>query len=131
MDQASKVGKFDYQKGDIDTRAIDHPKDDLLNPALHEGFDTMCGLKGGKLSGGQKQRVAIARTLLRKPRVLMLDEATSALDEKSQRMVQDALQKASHGRTMIVIAHRMSTIENCDRIFMLENGKVAEEGNFA
>ena len=98
---------------------------------LHEGYSsTQCGLKGSKLSGGQKQRVAIARTIIRNPRILLLDEATSALDEDSQKKVQAALNNAMEGKTTIIIAHRMSTIEGCDKIFVLEQGKVKEEGGF-
>lgn len=97
---------------------------------LHQGFEITCGLRGGKLSGGQKQRIAIARTILRQPKVLLLDEATSALDEDSQKKVQGALENAMKGRTTIIIAHRMSTIEKCNKIFVLESGKVAEEGGF-
>merc|ERR1740117_1888076 len=98
---------------------------------LSSGFkDVQCGIKGSKLSGGQKQRVAIARTIIREPRVLLLDEATSALDEDSQKKVQDALNNAMKGRTTIIIAHRMSTIEGCDKIYVLDCGKVLEEGNF-
>lgn len=78
---------------------------------MSDGFSFQCGLKGGKLSGGQKQRVAIARTVIREPRILILDEATSALDEDSQKKVQTALENAKKGRTTIIIAHRMSTIE--------------------
>lgn len=74
--------------------------------------------------------MAIARTIIRKPKVLLLDEATSALDEDSQKKVQQALENAMEGRTTIIIAHRMSTIEKCDKIFVLENGKVLEEGGF-
>ena len=74
--------------------------------------------------------MAIARTIIREPRVLILDEATSALDEDSQKKVQDALNNAMKGRTTIIIAHRMSTIEGCDKIYVLESGKVLEEGNF-
>jgi ABC-type multidrug transport system fused ATPase/permease subunit len=95
-----------------------------------QGFQTACGIRGSKLSGGQKQRVAIARTIIRQPKVLMLDEATSALDEDSQQKVQKALNTAMQGRTTIVIAHRLSTIENCNKIFVLENGRVIEEGGF-
>ena len=97
---------------------------------LKKGFENQCGIKGNKLSGGQKQRVAIARTIIRGPKVLMLDEATSALDEDSQKKVQEALEKAMEGRTTIVIAHRLSTIERCNKIFVLEQGQVIEEGNF-
>lgn len=97
---------------------------------MHSGFSTQCGIKGGKLSGGQKQRVAIARTLIRQPSILLLDEATSALDETNQKKVQVAIENAMKNRTVIIIAHRMSTIERCSKIFVLEHGKVAEEGNF-
>lgn len=97
---------------------------------MHPGFEIQCGVKGSKLSGGQKQRVAIARTIIREPKVLLLDEATSALDEDSQKKVQLALENIMKGRTTIIIAHRMSTIEKCDKIFVLESGTVKEEGKF-
>jgi len=120
-----KKGAFQSVAGDVDRR-----EDHLRDVKLSSGFEAVCGIRGGKLSGGQKQRVAIARTIIRKPTILILDEATSALDEVSQKKVQEALSNAMKGRTTIVIAHRMSTIENCDKIFVLENGRVLEEGGF-
>ena len=89
---------------------------------LSEGFNKNCGLKGQKLSGGQKQRIAIARALIKDPKILILDEATSALDEHSQEVVQQALDRAMEGRTSIVIAHRLSTIRNCQLLFVLNEG---------
>jgi len=118
-------GKFQGVSGDMDDR-----DDSARDLALHQGFDIQCGVKGGKLSGGQKQRIAIARAVIRKPNILILDEATSALDEESQRKVQAALDNIMVGRTSIVIAHRLTTVEKCSRIVVLEHGKVAEEGKF-
>jgi ABC-type multidrug transport system fused ATPase/permease subunit len=107
---------------------IDIREDILKKFKLNQGFKVPCGLKGGKLSGGQKQRVAIARAVVRKPNILILDEATSALDENSQRLVQEALKNVMENRTSIVIAHRLTTVEKCSRLVVIEDGKVVEEG---
>ncbi|KAL3723208.1 hypothetical protein ACJRO7_035395 [Eucalyptus globulus] len=96
---------------------------------LKDGYNTWCGDKGVQLSGGQKQRVAIARAILRNPTLLLLDEATSALDSQSEKVVQNALERLMVGRTTLVVAHRLSTIQRCDVIAVLDKGKVVERGS--
>jgi ATP-binding cassette, subfamily B, bacterial len=99
-----------------------------LIAGLPDGYDTMVGSRGHRFSGGEKQRIAIARTLLRNPRVLVLDEATSALDTETERAVQQAFDALARGRTTITIAHRLSTVRNADQIVLLDHGQIAETG---
>ncbi|XP_075683429.1 ATP-binding cassette sub-family B member 5-like isoform X1 [Rhinoderma darwinii] len=122
-----KYGRLDVTDEEIETAAKEANAYDFIM-ALPDKFETLVGERGAQLSGGQKQRIAIARALVRNPKILLLDEATSALDTGSESIVQAALDKAIEGRTTIVIAHRLSTVWTADLIVVVENGTVAEQG---
>ena len=98
---------------------------------LPQGMDTVLGHNASQLSGGQRQRLAIARALYKDAPILILDEATSALDNESERLVQEALQKPMQGRTTLIVAHRLSTIEHADRVVAMDRGRIVEQGSHA
>jgi subfamily B ATP-binding cassette protein MsbA len=124
------LGKPGASLGEIKAAARNAAAHDFIM-AMPEGYDTRVGEGGLKLSGGQRQRIAIARAMLRNAPILLLDEATSALDAESERQVQEALARLMKGRTTIVIAHRLSTVVDADRIYVLERGGVAQSGSHA
>ena len=120
-------GKSDASRDDIIKAAKDAAAHDFIM-SLEQGYDTRLGALGSRLSGGQKQRLAIARALLKNAPILLLDEATSALDAESEKQVQDALETLAEGRTCLIIAHRLATIQNADHIIVLDGGKIMEQG---
>jgi len=122
--------KPDASQDEIEAAARDANIHDRIM-TFEKGYDTITGERGFRLSGGEKQRLAIARVLLMNPKVLILDEATSALDTETERLVQDALDKATSDRTTIAIAHRLSTIMRADVIFGLDEGRLVESGTHA
>ena len=122
-----RYGRLDATDEQIEQAAALANADGFIRE-FPEGYDTKVGERGVQLSGGQRQRVSIARAILRDPRVLILDEATSALDAQSEGLVQEALEKLQRGRTTLVIAHRLSTVRDADRIVVLDHGRIVEEG---
>jgi ATP-binding cassette subfamily B protein len=123
-------GRPDAGEADIRAAAEAAHADEFLS-ALPQGYGTFLGEKGVKLSGGQKQRIAIARAILRNPSLLLLDEATSALDAESEQLVQDALDKLMQKRTTLIIAHRLATVVDADRILVMDQGRIVASGTHA
>jgi ATP-binding cassette subfamily B protein len=122
-----RYGRPEASDDEVKAAARDAFAHDFIN-ALPGGYDCFLGERGVRLSGGQRQRIAIARAMLKNPPLLLLDEATSALDAESERMVQAALQSAMRDRTTLVIAHRLATVQQADRIVVLDHGHIVEQG---
>jgi ATP-binding cassette subfamily B protein len=121
-------GRPDASKEEVLAAAHEARCTDFIE-AMPEGFETIVGDRGVKLSGGQRQRIAIARAILKNAPILLLDEATSALDSASEEAIQQALDRLMRGRTVIAIAHRLSTLQNFDRIIVMSTGKVMDDGS--
>jgi ATP-binding cassette, subfamily B, bacterial MsbA len=124
-----RYGRLDATDEEIEAAARAANAHDFIIAELPLGYDTSVGERGIKLSGGQRQRIAIARAILKNPRILILDEATSSLDSASERLVQEALERLMAGRTSFVIAHRLSTVRNADRILVLDQGRIVDQGS--
>ncbi|XP_062574825.1 ATP-dependent translocase ABCB1-like isoform X2 [Saccostrea cucullata] len=123
-----RYGRVGVTQGEIEQAAKEANAETFIKE-LPQGYETLVGDRGAQLSGGQKQRIAIARALVRNPKILLLDEATSALDNESEAVVQKALEKAEVGRTTIVVAHRLTTVRNADVIFSMADGQIQEKGS--
>ena len=134
-DTITKNIAFGIPESDIDLEAVKRAAnianiDKFIINDLPDGFNTLVGERGVRISGGQRQRIGIARALYRDPKILILDEATSALDGITENAIMDAINKLSHQKTIIMIAHRLTTVKACDVIYILENGKVIESGTY-
>ena len=122
-----KIGNLDSKKEDVINAAKESNAHEFIEQQL-DGYNTMIGDYGNKLSGGQKQRLTIARAMLKSPSILILDEATSSLDSKSEKKIQDAINKLMQGKTSLIIAHKFSTIKKCDKIILIDKGKIIAKG---
>ena len=122
-----KIGNLDSNKEDIINAAKEANAHDFIEDQVN-GYDTVIGDYGNKLSGGQKQRLTIARAMLKSPSILILDEATSSLDSKSEKKIQDAINKLMYGKTSLIIAHKFSTIKKCDKIILIDKGRIVAQG---
>jgi subfamily B ATP-binding cassette protein MsbA len=123
-----RYGKLDASDAELEAAARAANAAEFIE-RLPQKFETVVGERGVKLSGGQRQRIAIARAILKDPRLLLLDEATSSLDSESEQLVEEALERLMRGRTTVIIAHRLSTIHRADRIAVLDQGHLIELGN--
>lgn len=120
-------GKLDATQAELDRAAQSAHAYEFIQ-RLENGYDTVVGEKGAKLSGGERQRIAIARALLKDPKILILDEATSSLDNQSEALIQEALEVLMRGRTTLSVAHRLSTVHNADKIIVIDQGRIVETG---
>jgi subfamily B ATP-binding cassette protein MsbA len=125
-----RLGRLDATDEEVEAAARDAAAHDFIT-AQPQGYDTLVGEAGSRLSGGQKQRIAIARAMLKNAPILLLDEATSSLDASSEQQIQEALARLSEGRTTLVVAHRLATVQNADQILVMDGGKIVETGHHA